>query len=168
MNELPGVLVMAALALLALIGMVIGWRRRAGRDAGLVVPFGAAEGETRSVFDGLYVATTHRDRPLDRIAVRPLGFRARATVTVTGRGVALELAGSQPVFLPVSLIDGVGRATWTIDRVVERDGLVMIAWHDGAGTSCDTYLRLQGSDPGDLVAAIESLLTPSTPTGATR
>ena len=165
---LPGLLVTIAIAVAILAGMVWGWRRRARRDAGLVAPVRAAEGGATAEFSGLYVATTRHDEPLDRIAVRPLGFRARARVTVTDRGVALDLAGEQTVFLRRDELVGAGRATWTIDRVVEQDGLVLIAWRAADGTICDSYVRLQGGDPDALVAAIEDLRAPSTPTGATR
>ncbi|WOF21521.1 hypothetical protein N8K70_08925 [Microbacterium betulae] len=164
----PGLLVMIAIAAAILAGMVWGWRRRVRRDAGVVAPVRATEGAATAAFSGLYVATTRHGEPLERIAVRPLGFRARTTVTVTDRGVALDLVGEPTVFLRVDELAGAGRATWTIDRAVEQDGLVLIAWHAADGTVCDSYVRLQGGDPDALVEAIEDLRAPSTPTGATR
>ncbi|MGX9347664.1 PH-like domain-containing protein [Microbacterium sp. KNMS] len=164
---LPGLLMMAAIAAVILGAMAWGWRRRSRRDAGTSAPVRAAEGAETARFDGLYVATTRHDQPLDRLAVRHLEFRAKAGVTVTDRGVALDLAGAPGIFLRADELVGAGRATWTIDRVVETDGLVLIAWRASDGTLCDSYVRLQGDDPDALVAAIEDLRTYPTPTGAT-
>lgn len=164
---LPGLLMMVAIAAVALGAMAWGWRRRSRRDAGTAAPVRATEGTETARFAGLYVATTRHGHPLDRLAVRHLQFRAKAVVTVTDRGVALDLAGAPGIFLRTEELVGAGRATWTIDRVVETDGLVLIAWLASDGTLCDSYVRLQGGDPDELVAAIEALRTSTTPTGAT-
>jgi hypothetical protein len=148
--------VLLAIALLAL--MVWGWRRRARRDAGVRAPVAERRGAVRATFTGLYVATTRHDAPLDRLNVRHLAFRSRATIVVTDEGVALEMPGEPTVFLDTARIAGTGRATWTIDRVVENDGLVLLAWTADDGTVCDTYLRLQEAAPDALVAEIERLL----------
>lgn len=146
-----------AIAIAALALMAWGWRRRTRRDAGIAAPIGAPRGEVRGTFVGLYVATTRHDAPLDRLNVKHLAFRSRVTITVTAEGVALDMPGAPTVFLDAPRITGAGRATWTIDRVVESDGLVMIAWTADDGTVCDTYLRLQESDPQALVAEIDRL-----------
>jgi hypothetical protein len=162
------VLVFAGIALALIALMLCGWRRRARRDAGIAAPLGPARGESRGVFGGLYVATTRHDAPLDRLAVRHLAYRSRVQVTVTAAGVALDMPGQPTVFLDATRIAGVGRATWTIDRVVEPGGLVLLAWTADDGTICDTYLRLQDGDPDALVAEVDRLRTDSasTPTGA--
>lgn len=162
------VLVFAALAL-ALLGLMLwGWRRRARRDAAVTAPLGELRGELRGRFGGLYVATTRHDAPLDRLNVRHLAYRSRVRVTVTAEGVALDMPGAPTVFVDAARIAGAGRATWTIDRVVERDGLVLLAWTADDGTVCDTYLRLQDGDPDALVAEVDRLRTDSasTPMGA--
>jgi hypothetical protein len=104
--------------------------------------------------DLLYVATTRADAPLDRITIAGLGFRARAVVTTAPSGIVLDLAGRGPVFIPKSAIRGVGRATWTIDRVVDSDGLVFVRWVLGT-TEIDSYLR--STDPDRLVTALTTL-----------
>ena len=96
----------------------------------------------------LYVATTRADEPLERIAVGGLGFRARAASTVTDRGIC-STSPAQPRSSSRRPHRGVGRATWTIDRVVEHDGLVFVAL--GARrrptTVVDSYLRLARTRP---------------------
>ena len=81
------------------------------------------------------------------------------------------------MFLEASRIVGADRATWTIDRVVERDGLVRISWRVGPGsapeaepgTIADSYVRMTGDAPGntsgELLAAVTRILPTPTPTG---
>ncbi|WP_156761850.1 PH-like domain-containing protein [Microbacterium karelineae] len=159
-------LIMIAIALVVLALMVWGWRRRTRRDADVRVPLGEPAGDAVATFSGLLVATTRHDAPLDRIVARPLAFRSRAEITVTTAGLGLAMPGEPPVFIPADRIVGAGRATWTIDRVVERDGLVLVAWSDGSQT-LDTYLRLPDDDPALLTRAIDDISAAGTPTGAT-
>jgi hypothetical protein len=98
--------------------------------------------------------------PLDRITIAGLGFRARAVITTAPSGIVLDLAGRGPVFIPTSAVRGVGRATWTIDRVVDTDGLVFLRWVLGT-TEIDSYLR--SKDPDRLVTALNTLNSQATP-----
>ena len=140
--------------------MMYGWASRRRRQAGIAQPVPAPGNLGAASLDvtGWYVATTVVDAPLERIAVHGLGFRARATVSVHPEGVVLSVRGQHPILIAGSALRGVGRATWTIDRVVERDGLVLIGWMLG-DTPVDSYLRLP--DPGAaaaLVAAVQALV----------
>ncbi|HWH96994.1 MAG TPA: hypothetical protein VNS80_01380 [Pseudolysinimonas sp.] len=156
MDKLTPTLVIVAILLLVFAGLALGWRARRRRQAGLPaldVPPTTLD-TALFVDDGFYVATTHAQAPTDRIAVRGLGFRARAGVAVHPEGIVLSIAGRTDAFIPTSAIIGVGRATWTIDRVVGTDGLVFVRWTFG-GTDVDTNLRVD--DPGVLVAAIQSI-----------
>jgi hypothetical protein len=157
MNQVTASMLFVLLAIVVLALMAWGWRRRARRDAGVTAPVGRTRGAVRAEFAGLYVATTRHDAPLDRLNVRHLAYRSRVAVTVTAEGVALDMPGEPTVFLDAPRLKGAGRATWTIDRAVERDGLVMLAWTADDGTVCDTYIRLQDGDPDALVAEIEHL-----------
>jgi hypothetical protein len=150
---------------LAVVGvlMVVGWRalRRRQTDVAGLWPVPSDPGAAVLTEDLLYVATTRAEQPLQRIAVGGLGFRARAVLTVTSGGIVLDLAGAQPGFIPVAALQGVGRATWTIDRAISNDGLVFVRWSDAnaAGSpavSLDSYFR--SADPAALVAAIEPLI----------
>jgi hypothetical protein len=136
--------------------MALGWRalRRRQTDVAGLAPVPSEQGAAALTEDLLYVATTRAEQPLQRIAVKGLGFRARAVLTVTTAGIKLDLAGAQPGFIPAAALLGVGRATWTIDRAVSDDGLVFVRWGDPA---LDSYFR--SADPDALVAAIEPLIT---------
>jgi len=142
------------LVLLAL--MWLGWRNLRKRSTGIPAPQPIPDGTGPELFHapGMHVATTHAGRPLDRVVVRGLDFRATGDVRVTPAGVELRLAGGAECFLPAAAIARVDRASWTIDRAVERGGLVVITWTLG-DTPIDTNLRVE--DPAALVAAVSTL-----------
>ncbi len=156
MPESLTVLGLAILLVAAAVLAVPGWRRRAARQTEFTPPAPVPDdiGETVIAVDALYVATTRAGDPYDRIAAAGLGFRARASVTVTRRGLVLGLAGSPVRWIPAAELRGADRATWTIDRVVEPDGLVLLAW-TLAGHPVDSYLRAEL--PDELVTAVRSL-----------
>lgn len=157
MDRLAPTLVIVGIVALVFAGLAFGWRARRRRQAALPAlaapPAGLAA--PLIVVDGFYVATTRADSPTDRIAVRGLGFRARAGAAVHPEGVVLSIAGQPDAFIPTAAIDGVGRATWTIDRVVGRDGLVFVRWTLG-DLLVDTNLRV--NDPDALIAALTALV----------
>lgn len=156
MDRLAPTLVIVGIVALVFAGLALGWRARRRRQAALpaLATPPAGLGSPLATDDGFYVATTHADAPTDRIAVRGLGFRARSGIAVHREGVVLTIAGQPDAFIPTTAIDGVGRATWTIDRVVGRDGLVFVRWTLG-DLLVDTNLRV--SDPDALVAALTEI-----------
>jgi hypothetical protein len=105
----------------------------------------------------LYVATTTAGQPLDRLTVRPLGFRGRAAARVHDAGLVLAIDGEREVLVPADRITGSGLATYAIDRVVEEGGLVAVTWilDEAAGTPVDTYLRV--IDPREKTALVDAL-----------
>ena len=152
----------------------LGWRARKRRQANVPQPASVPQeiGEVLGSFEAFYVSTTVADEPLNRIAVRGLGFRARATITVAEQGLVFALAGVDDIFIPRADLRSVTRATVTIDRVVEKGGLVLVAWTIVAtgsihptisSTDVDSYLRLERSK--ELIDAISRILP--TPTGRT-
>jgi hypothetical protein len=175
--------ILVALGVLAL--MLRSWLRRSKRDAALSAgyPQPAEPGRQLASAATLYVATTPRDQPLERLAIPGLGFRARGGVTVTDQGVLLELAGSPARFIPTDAVELVADATWAIDRAVEPGGLFLLGWRlapsssasaststPGSAstpavtpTSVDSYFRF--SDPADRTAIREAIrsLTAGTP-----
>jgi len=148
--------------LVVVLGLAaLGWRSRRRRQSGIAAPqrppveLGAVLGE----FPGFYVATTLAGDRLNRVAVHGLGFRARTTVVVAESGVVVPIAGQPDIFIPRGDITAAARATWTIDRVVENDGLTMIAW-DLAETAVDSYFRAEDSEA--FLAAVTTLVPPTT------
>ncbi len=154
MDKLVPTLVAIAVAALILYLLIFTWRRRAKRDAGLgagyEVPADAAVATLEA--ETLYVATTVHDKPLERLVLPSLGFRGRATLSVAPDGVSLAIAGAPLVFIRASALLGIGLATWAIDRVVETDGLVWIAWTTSGGAAVDSYIRV--IDPAERTSII--------------
>ena len=153
--------ILPAMAIVAVVAaglplLALSWRARRRRqaDIGEPAPPPADFGDPTFTDDLLYVATTRADAPLDRVTIAGLGFRARAVVTTAPSGIVLDLAGRGPVFISKAAIRGVGRATWTIDRVVDADGLIFVRWVLGT-TELDSYLR--STDPDRLVTALTAL-----------
>lgn len=148
----------ALLALTILIGLVlltllvVGWRRRLARQRGVAaVPPVPSLAPGATELRGKYVATTAAGDPYDRIAGSGLGFRGDAVASVHAEGVLVRRTGELDVWIPRDALIGVDRATWTIDRVVEGDGLHLIRWRLG-DREVDTYLRL------DVPAAFDAAL----------
>lgn len=162
MNDrlVPGIAVIVVLILLLAL-MFFAWRRRKNRDADLVSALAAlpAVVTPRRADDAiLYVATTRADEPLERVALAGLGIRARAQLTVADEGLVLAPHGEHPQFIPAVDLRGAGTATWTIDRVVESDGLIMIRWALG-GRELDSYVRVINSqEHTSLIEAITALV----------
>jgi hypothetical protein len=145
---------------IVIVGLaILGWlmRRRRQRNIPATEPLPADIGTVRGEFEGLYVSTTLDGEPLNRVAVRGLGFRSRATIAVADAGVVLALPGNN-VFIPRDSVREVTRSNYTIDRVVEPGGLVLFAWTLG-DQKLDSYLRVEDND--GLEFALVSLL----PTG---
>ena len=166
MTQQAAIAIMIAAALVLIALGVWAWLRRGRRDSGLAAPVGElpAGASTFATFPVLYVATTRHDEPLERLAIRGLAYRSRGDLTVTDAGVALDLTGQPRVFVSADRLVTASQATVTIDRVVERDGLVLIAWRLDDGTIVDTYLRPQEASARTAADAVSGTLT-STQTG---
>ena len=165
MDRLVPSLIIGGVILVVFALMLAGWRARRRRQAGIPRPLPAPVtlGAASLVVDGWYVATTHADQPLERIAVHGLGFRARSTIGVHPEGLVVTVRGRDPFLIEPTAVRGAGRATWAIDRVVERDGLVLIGWMLG-DTAVDTYVRVpEPAAATALVTAVQAL----TPEAAT-
>lgn len=161
-----GALLVIIAVTLALVALgVWGWRRRGRRSpARLIEPAElAADAQVLETFDGLYVATTAHDAPLERINAPGLGFRSRITVTVTDAGIALDLTGQPRLVLTPDRILDVAQSTVAIDRVVEKDGLTRLTWRTDAGDTVDSYFRPQQASARALADAIRPLLPQTRP-----
>lgn len=156
MDKVIPAIIVAAILIIALALMVLGWRARQRRQVTLPEPHRvpADLGTVLGQFETFYVATTMAGDPLNRVAVQGLGFRAKAFVIVAKTGVVIPIDGQPDIFVPLADIRDITRATWTIDRVVEPDGLILIAWTLG-DTGVDSYFRAEEPEP--LLAALTSL-----------
>lgn len=156
--ELLAIVIVFMALLLAL--MILGWRARKRRQAGIATPAAAPaeRGVELGTFAGKYVATTTAGDPLDRIAVHGLGFRGNAEVTVAEKGVLLQIDGTDEKWIPAADLRAHRKATWTIDRVVEQDGLELVEWTLGDRV-VDSYFRFD--DWVDFEFALDRLIEKS-------
>ena len=147
--------IVIAFGALLLALMIVGWRARRARQQDYAAPPAVPEntGELIGEFAGKYVATCRGGEPLERIVSHGLGFRGTATIFVTDQGLLIDRVGERALWIPTTAVRDVGRATWTIDRVVETDGLHLIDWTLGDRV-VDTTLRLD--EPTAFDAALAS------------
>lgn len=167
MDKFLPTMVIGVVFVVVIVLMVLSWRRRTRRDSGLAPRAVAVEarGAERAAADVFYVATTQHDTPLERLAVAGLGFRGKARLAVWDGGLSLVVTGADEVFIPAADIVEVATATWTIDRVVEQGGLVLLAWRvavpdgpDESRATVDSYVRIvDQQDRERLMAAIQEI-----------
>ncbi len=135
-----------------------GWRRRTKKYSHLpALPSASSlSGTLLGSFSVMYMATTDRHNPLERIARSPLAFRSKALLLVRQDGVGVELFGEGDVAISRGSIVGVGVATWTIDKVVDSDGLVFIRWMWGP-LEVESYFRVVDHPRDDVISAVQSI-----------
>jgi hypothetical protein len=127
-------LVLACVAFVAvlLLGMRLGWRHRAQRQAFLpALPAVPALGAAELTLDGVYVGTTFATGWQDRVVHENLGVRAEATATLHREGLLIGRAGAAPVFVPRAAIIGARLAPGLAGKVVGRGGLLVVRWRLG-------------------------------------
>jgi hypothetical protein len=158
MNQEQAGLIMLAVMVLALSLAAWGWSNKKKRYRALESSLTWSAPTSTPVFsvDALYVATTEADQPLKRVAVSPLSYRSRALLDVHPEGLVVTMRGSAPFLIPTDAGLEVGKATWTIDRVVEPDGLVMVRWILGE-QQVDSYFRIVDADPRTFISHMEKL-----------
>ncbi len=139
--------IVIAILVLPLVLMYTGLRARKRRQKDVAAPLAAPAdlGAPLGTFDGKSVATTVAGKPLERIAVHGLGFRSDASLTLTGTGLLVQRPGSDDVWIPRADVLDRRTATWTLDRVVEHDGLELVEWSLG-GTAVESYFRLRAPE----------------------
>lgn len=139
----PAVLTTIAVIAVLVALVLLGWRNRLRRQAGIAAPPatpadpGAPLAEPS---EGQYVCTTTAGDWLDRIAAHGLGIRTNATLSVHPAGVLLARHGATDVFIPAGSITNVQRASGMAGKFVEKDGLLVITWALGE-KAVDTGFR---------------------------
>lgn len=155
--------IMIALGVLLLVGMAVSIlrRRRKGDGIGPLPPPQDVPGETVASFSVLYVATTVSNNPLERVWSNPLAYRAKAHINVRPGGLTLVLVGEGEVGITAESITGFGRGTWTIDKAVDPEGLIVVTWKH-ALAEYDSYFRSVDQPAEDILAAFDTVLPPTT------
>lgn len=150
-------LVTIAIVLLIFLGMALSWRARRKRSAALAPEPVAVEslGSETAEVDAQYVATTVVEKPLERVLLPGLGFRGHAVLRMFEHGLVIEPRGEHPTTIAAERLRGAGVATYTIDRVVEQDGLIAVTWSPTGDAVVDSYFRIQ--DAGQRAATLATI-----------
>lgn len=115
-------------------------RARRARQEGELPELAASQGGLE-IGPALYVATVYATRPLERLWAFGLGSRGKARVFVNDSSISIERQGERDFAIPLSSISRLTRERATIDKGVEKDGLVAIHWTLGE-TKLMTHLRI--------------------------
>jgi hypothetical protein len=128
--------------LVVIVALLIFWsvrRRRAAQES--ILPRPVTANAEKDLFPCLYVATVFADKPLDRVWAYGLGGRGRASVGFFGKNLVISRIGEDSIAIPLHDVKEIFRGGATIDRGVERAGLIQILWQLG-GTNLITSLRI--------------------------
>jgi hypothetical protein len=155
--------IMITIGVLLLLGMTLSImsRRAKGRGIGPLPSPTDIAGDTVGSFNVLHVATTIAHQPMERVWVSPLAYRAKTRLEVRSGGLVLTLTGEGDMGVPAESITGCGRGTWTIDKAVDPEGLIVVTWRHSGG-DYDSYFRSVDQPAEDVLGAIGAILPPTT------
>lgn len=121
-----------AILLVAVIALLIFLSNRSVRKAQEKViekPQGSLNAEhPYSVF---YVSTVFTESALTRVWAHGLGSRGKAFLAITPDGISVTRVGEVGFLIPAGDLLGLTRASATIDKGVEKDGLLVLVWRLG-------------------------------------
>jgi hypothetical protein len=150
--------VAAVVAFLAIRATMVGWRRRARRQAPLIGELPALPEELGPVTiestPGLYVGSTLAPSWLNRIAVGDLGDRAKAVLTRHTGGILLQRRGATTLWIPADSITAIRTERGIAGKVLTYDGILAIRWRLPSGAEIDTGFR--GNDRRKYAKWLES------------
>ena len=118
-------LIVPAFALAAYVGVR---RARVKQEASLPAPVGVERADSLMHDDGLYVSTVLAESPLTRVWAHGLGVRGRVKLVSKDAGLEVHRQGEASFVIPTAQIVGLDKASATIDKAVESNGLFSIVW----------------------------------------
>lgn len=133
-------LMVVAFASLAALVIRVWFMRRNTQEQSIAAPAAPFE-NAEFIATGFYVATTFAGRPLDRVIAHGLAHRGRASFGISSEGLSITRDGETAFGIPKQAIVSVLLEQGTIDRVVEKQGLISVCWTSGAST-LETSIRI--------------------------
>lgn len=107
--------------------------------------------------DVFYASTVFGDSQLNRVWAHGMGGRGKAKLFIDPQGISLERVGEQSIFIPKGDLLAMGRVSATIDKGVEKNGLLALTWRLG-DTALVTNLRVVDvKRRNDIETAIENV-----------
>ncbi|MGJ9402063.1 hypothetical protein [Arthrobacter sp. KK5.5] len=151
MNQyLPAILVTAAICVVLVLLIALGWRNRLRRQSDVAAPEPAPGdlGAPSASAEGQYVSTTAGGDWLDRIAVHSLGLKSNAVLEVHPDGLLFVRNGAPNLYIGRAELSGVRRESGMAGKFVEKNGLLVLSWRLG-DREVDTGFRPRR--PADMV-----------------
>lgn len=153
--------------LLVAMVFVIAWRvyrsvQRRKQEQQLLLPAPLASAGGLELGDVFYASTVFADSPLSRVWAHRLGGRGKAKLFVSETGVSIERVGEPSILIPKGDLVALTRASATIDKGVERDGLMVLVWNLGEEKVMTNLRVVSAKKRKEFEAAIEKA------TGVTR
>lgn len=160
MDKWAGALLAISVFGTAVVLMLRSWHRRTARDESIEISDPALTLSEINSFVMAFVAATPHRQPLERLALRGLRFRGEAQLKVGPEGIAVQVKGEESIAIPRHRITSVERATWTIDRVVEPGGLLVLSVYALTGEVVDLYFRPPSTIDNDTLAQLIPIASP--------
>jgi hypothetical protein len=155
-REIVGAL---AVGLVAVVVLLVYLSNRSVRRAQeQVIPKPADALNDLHPHDAYYVSTVFAEKALTRVWAHGLGGRGKAYIAISPEGISVSRQGEAGFLIPTRNLTGVSRASATIDKAVERDGLLVLLWTLGADELA-THLRIVNHEKRKVM---ESLITEAT------
>lgn len=157
-RDIVAALSVALFAFLVSLAIITVRKRASGQSGSLqLVDTSALTGEEIAEAAGQYVSTVLTAAPLQRVVASGLMHRGQARLSVLSDGLIIDRTGEASIAIPSQALVSIGRATATIDRATETDGLLTINWQSGL-TALTTNLRLaREDDTADLFNTLNEL-----------
>jgi len=121
-------LIVPAFALTAYVGVR---RARVKQETFLPAPVSIEPADSLVFDDGLYVSTVLAESPLTRVWAHGLGVRGKVKLVSKEAGLEVHRQGEASFVIPTVQIVGLDKASATIDKAVELNGLFSIIWQLG-------------------------------------
>lgn len=121
-------LIVPAFALAAYVGVR---RARVKQETFLPAPASIEPAGSLVFDDGLYVSTVLAESPLTRVWAHGLGVRGKVKLVSKDAGLEVHRQGEASFVIPTVQIVGLDKASATIDKAVESNGLFSIIWQLG-------------------------------------
>jgi hypothetical protein len=149
-------LVLAGLVLLAYVGMLRGWHRRAQRhDLAPLVPAGAPDHPLLEA-EGRYFGSTTAGRWLDRIVAQGLGARSPVRLVLSAQAVDVHRP-SDGFRIAADAVEGARHDQGIAGKVVPPHGVLVVTWRHGTHRIDSGFRLSDSSTHSHWVAAISRL-----------
>jgi len=147
--------------LMVALVFLIAWRiyksvQRRKQEQQLDLPKPEASAGGVEIGDVFYASTVFASSPLARVWAHRLGGRGKAKLFASEQGVSIERVGEPSILIPKNHLLSLGRASATIDKGVEKDGLMVLVWRLGEQELMTNLRIVSAKKRQEIESAIEN------------